>query len=181
LKDWWVGTSDYVNDLYTVTLSGGNGLQLVSSDGKISKTVTLGAYTNVFEVSYTLSGDLADEPLYVRNGLSPDLMNLLVKGQSGMTESLEGGVLRIATTGAASAVSVAVGANDGVHTAVIKEDAVDDNPGEGIEFYTVNMRNQAQVDQVEVYGTGNFSFSLAFSADGAPGETVQRGFILMVK
>ena len=180
LKDWWVGTSDYVNDLYTVSLDGSDGFQLISSDGKISKSVTLGSNTNLFEVSYTLTGDLSGSTLYVRNGLSPDLFNLLVKGQSDLTETMVDGVLCIVNTGSRNSVSAAIGAGDGVHTALVKTDAVDDNPGEGIDFDTINMRNLAQVEQVEVYGTGSFSFSLAFSVDEIE-ERIQRGFILIVK
>jgi len=181
LKDWWVGTSDYVNDLYSVTLSGANALQLVSSDAKIAKVVTLGANTNVFEVSYSLGGDLAAETLYVRNGLSPNLMNLLVQGQMNLTRSpVTNGVLSVSAGDGKTDVAAVIGAADGVHTAQIKEDAVDDNPGEGIEFETVNMRNLAQVDQVEIYGAGSFSFSISFSAVAIE-QSIQRGMIFMVK
>ena len=180
LKDWWVGTSEYVNDLYSVSLVGNNALQLVSGDGKISKTISLDSGTNTFEVVYNLGGDLSGQTLYVRNGLSPNLMNLLVEGQSNMTESYEAGVLRVTTADALNTVSASIGAGDGVHTAAVKSDAVDDNPSEGIEFYTVNMRNQAQVDQVEVYGTGSFSFSLSFNVESVPHQ-VQRGMILRIK
>ncbi len=166
LKDWWVGTSAYVNDLYTVTPAGTDGFRLVSGDGKIAKTVTLGSDTGCFEVSYAVSGDLAGQPLYVRNGLSPDLMRLLLHGQTNMLRSpVEGGVLRVSTRDGETAVTAAVGAGDGSHTAALNEDAVDDNPGLGIAFHTLNMRNLPQAEQVEVYGTGNFTFALSFNVE----------------
>ena len=177
LKDWWVGTSDYVNDLYTVTSLGNNGLQLVSSDGKISKTVTLGNMTNTFEVAYTLTGDLSGETLYVRNGLSPDLFGLLVCGQDDMKRSLKNGVLSIGRCDGITDVKADLAADDGVHTALIKSDAVDDDPAGGTDFQTVNMRNQAQVEQVEVYGSGSFSFSLSFSSE----PYVFKGMLILVK
>ena len=166
LKDWWVGTSAYVNDLYTVTPAGTDGFRLVSGDGKIAKTISLGADTGRFEVSYAVSGDLAGHPLYVRNGFSPDLMSLLMHGQTNMIRSpVEFGVLRVSTRSGESAVTAALGAGDGSHTAVINEDAADDNPGLGIAFHTLNMRNLPQVEQVEVYGTGSFTFALSFSVE----------------
>lgn len=176
LKDWWVGTSAYVNDLYTVTPFGADGFQLVSGDGKIAKAVTLGAATNAFEVSYALSGDLATVPLYVRNGLSPDLMNLLVNGQTNMVRTADGGV-RVSTRAGMTRVTDTVGADDGIHTAVVNEDAVDDNPGLGVTFETVNMRNLAQTEQVEVYGTGSFTFSLTFAAE----RIIPRGLVLRIE
>jgi len=42
--------------------------------------------------------------------------------------------------------------------------ASDDNPVDGVEFDTVNMRNQAQTEQIEISGSGTFSFSLGFGA-----------------
>ncbi len=177
LKDWWVGTSAYVNDLYTVTSFGTDGFRFVSGDGKIAKTVALGAATNAFEVSYALSGSLSASTLYVRNGFSPDLQGLLVQGPTNLVRSVESGVLRIATRSGDADVAAAVGAADSGHTATVNEDAVDDNPGLGITFHTSNMRNLAQTEQVEIYGTGSFTFSLTFSAE----KRIPRGLVLRIQ
>ncbi len=176
LKDWWVGTSAYVNDLYTVTPFGADGLRLVSGDGKIAKTVTLGAGAKLFEVSYVLSGSLAGATLYVRNGLAPDLRALLTDGQANLVRTAEGGV-SLANRSGAWRVTCAVGAEDGVRTAQVNEEAVDDNPGLGVDFHTVNLRNLAQTEQVEVYGVGSFTFSLAFGVEKA----VPRGLVLRLE
>jgi hypothetical protein len=178
LKDWWAGsTSEYVNDLYAAEAAGANGFRFVSSDGAVAKTVTLGAATNAFEVSYALSGSLAGATLYVRNGLSPDLAGLLVRGPTNLVRAAEGGVWRVSTRGGGAEVSAAVGAADAGHTAQINEEAVDDNPGLGVTFHTANLRNLAQTEQVEVYGTGSFSFALAFSAE----RLVPRGLVLRIQ
>ena len=177
LKDWWIGTAKYVNDLYAVTASGGDGFRFVSSDGKIAKTVTLGAASSLFEVSYSVTGDLAGQTLYVRNGLSPDLLGLLLRGPTNLVRTVDAGVLRVTTHSGNADVSASLGANDGFHSAALNEDAVDDNPGLGITFYTANMRNLAQTEQVEVYGTGSFTFSLSFSAE----KQVPKGLVLRIQ
>ncbi len=165
LKDWWANSSDYVNGLYTFATSGDNGWQLVSADGKITKTITLGDATNAFEVAYALSGDLAGQTIYIRNGLSPNLMNLLMKGQTYLTRSaISNGVLSLSNRDGVTDVMAGIGAGDGTHSASFNEDAVDDNPDGGVAFHTLNMRNLAQIEQVELFGTGSFTFSLYFSA-----------------
>ncbi|NCD31940.1 MAG: hypothetical protein EOL87_00830 [Spartobacteria bacterium] len=170
LKDWWAGTTDYVNVLYAITESGDTGWQLTSADGKISKTVTLDHDANVFEVVYQVGGDLAGQNIYVRNGLSPRLMNLLMSGQTYLTRSaVDNGVLHISNRDGFIDVTAGIGVSDAAHTAQINTAAVDDNPDDDIEFYTLNMRNLAQIEQVEVFGADNFTFSLVFSAQAQSG------------
>jgi hypothetical protein len=164
LKDWWVGTLQYVNDLYTAT-DWTNGWRLVSSDGKIQKTVTLAENSGWFEVAYEVGDDLTGQPLYIRQGLSPNLYDLLRRGQQTLGDlALDTGVASLANTNYRTTVEAFIGASDAGHNAGINTAAVDDNPGEGVEFYTLNMRNQAQTHQVELVGTNSFSFALGFRA-----------------
>ena len=87
-KDWYAvtgntGTNQYVNNLYTATsaAAGGTGWTFTSSDGVIRKTITLAALQTQLEASYTLGGGVTQ--LYVRNGLSPNLYDLLPRGTGG--------------------------------------------------------------------------------------------------
>ncbi|HQQ03660.1 MAG TPA: alpha-amylase family glycosyl hydrolase [Kiritimatiellia bacterium] len=164
-KDWWAGTSDYVNDLYTFTATN-NGWVIRSADSNITKMITLAPGTNQFEAQYTVDGSLNGGQLYVRHGLSPNLYNLLLRGQSTLGyEEHGGGIMTLANNGDGVTISARIGYSDTGHTAAFNSSAVDDSPGGGVEFNTVNMRNQVQTHQVEIYGTGAFSFSLGFAAE----------------
>ena len=161
LKDWWAGTSDYVNNLYTVSTNGvTNGWRLTSGDGKIVKTVTLAPAATSFAVSYAVDPTLNSGVLYVRNGFSPDLSELLVRGQRGLSDGFAGtgGVVTVTTTSAIIQVSLAMQQGQ-VNTA-----AEDD--GE-LTFDSVPMRNQAQTRQVEVFGTNTLAFSIGFTVEDA--------------
>lgn len=189
LKDWWAtkggGTSQYVNDLYTFT-NWTNGWRMVSSDGDITKIVTLQPKSWQFAVQYALAGGMNGQTLYLRNGLSPNLYDLLLNGQQTLSDLANtGGVLRLVNTNYQFTVKAEIGYADAGHSAVAQTNAVDDNPGEGVSFYTRNMRNQAQTHQVELSGTGTFSFGLALNAvpsdwdgDGIPNYVeTQYGFL----
>ena len=161
-KDWWAGTTDYVNMLYTFTPVA-NGWQAASVDGKITKTITLAPNTNQFEAAYNVSGTLNGGVLYVRHGLSPNLYNLLLEGQSTLGyEEHAGGVMTLANNSAGMTVTARIGYQDAGHGSSFNTAATDDSPA---TFYTVNMRNQVQTHQVEVFGTNTFSFSLGFTAE----------------
>jgi hypothetical protein len=168
LKDWFVnGSVQYVNELYTFA-SVPNGWRATSASGKVQKTVTLPSRGSSFEVGYLLSGDLAGQSLFVRSGLSVDLLNLLCRGQQSLGgEQYAGGVMTLLNTNYGSKVSAWIGYGDGAHNATVVTNAVDDKPGSGIDFATLRMRNQAQTHQVEVSGTTAFSFALGFRAEGA--------------
>ncbi len=79
-KDWFAktdpggaGTSQYVNELYTVAPApAGTGWKLTSADGKIAKTITLNPGANQLHANYATTGIVQ---LFVRFGLSPDLEN----------------------------------------------------------------------------------------------------------
>ena len=162
LKDWWDGSAAHVNGLYTFTPAA-NGWQI--QDGDIIRIVTLSPNESRLEVTYLLTGSLSGATLFVRNGLSPNLYDLLTAGQANLGALSDDGqtVSLVNTNGP---VSAAVGYADGTHNASYVAGAVDDDPVKGVEFYTLNMRNQAQTHQVEISGTGAFSFSLEFSAGG---------------
>ena len=69
-----------MNDLYTVVPApSGFGWKFTSSDGNISKTITLSPAKSALQASYTTTGFVQ---LFVRFGLSPDLLDLLTAGQS---------------------------------------------------------------------------------------------------
>lgn len=162
LKDWYgtVGGEIYNNMLFTF-VDWTNGWRIASTNGAITKTVTLGPNAQAFNVQYQLAGPLANQPLYIRHGLSPNLSDLLLNGQRTLgNEVRSGGVLSVSDTNYATTVQAYIGYGGvGLNT-----NAVDDNPGQGVNFHTLNMRNQAQTHQVELVGTNSFSFTLGFRA-----------------
>lgn len=162
LKDWFAGganTSQYVNDLFNAApAASGTGWTFTSSDGRVSKTVTLAAHKNGVSVSYDL--DPAITTLFVRSGLNPHLDNLLKRGQETLAPLQSG----------ASAVSLLNDAPDAGVRAVMRlqsgvthnASAIDDNPGGGQAFDALNMRNQAQTEQVELEVSDGAMFSFDF-------------------
>ena len=171
LKDWWAvpsggggGTLKYVTNLYAA-VAVADGWQFTSSDGAIRKTITLLPHVTALEVHYDLLGSLAGGTLYVRNGFSPDLSDLLVNGQDTLQDAQDAsGNLTVVNTNFHTRATVGIGYADGEHNAIINTGAVDDDPSKGVLFHTLNMRNQAQTQQVELSGTGAFSFSIWFLA-----------------
>ncbi len=164
LTDWWAakttGTPAYVNSLYTFT-DRTNGWRIVSGDGEIAKTVSLGAGSMQLAVQYQMSGSMSNRILFTRHGLSPNLFDLLVSGQKNLQlEQVSTGGITVANTTYAETVRAGVEAAAG--TAVVNTNATDDEPGLGYDFATERMRNLAQTQQVEVYGSNAFSFALSF-------------------
>ena len=171
MKDWYAvtnaasgyGTSMYVNNMYNATPVA-NGWQLASSDGKITKTFTLGAGDNKIEASYALGGGVTK--LYVRHGLSPDLMNLVLTGQQNLQgPTSAGGKVTLVNSNSAAIVSASLNFSDAGHNANYNSAATDDGSG---SILAVNMRNQAQTHQIELEGNGaTFSFAMELSAAAA--------------
>jgi len=159
LKDWWDGTRSYVNDLYTFTdLT--NGWSMTSSDGRIRKTVTLSIRSSRFEVRYETSAPR----LYVRHGFSPDLQTLLLHGQRYLqVPGFEGGKMTLRNAGPVATVTAILGYADEDHNAQFNFSARDEETNI-VDYTTINMRNQAQTHQVEIFGSNTFSFSLGFAA-----------------
>jgi len=167
LKDWWnpVNNGQYVNDMYS-PLNWTNGWRLTSSDGDVQKTITLVPGSWRFEVRYSLTDGMAGQPLYIRNGFSPNLRDLLIRGQATLgDEEHSGGLMKLENTNYEMTVVAEVGYADSGHDTGFNTGAVDDDPSKDVEFFTINMRNQAQTHQVEVVGTNSFSFSLGFEAE----------------
>lgn len=164
LKDWWAGSSDYVNNLYAATTNGvTNGWKLTSANSNVVKTVTLAPTATAFAVNYAVSPALNGGVLYVRNGFSPDLSELLVRGQRGLTDVIAatGGTVSVATTDTVAGVTLAL--TQGAVNVTAEDD------GE-LAFDSVPMRNQAQTRQVELVGTNGLAFTLGLFAEDAANE-----------
>ncbi|HAV12694.1 MAG TPA: hypothetical protein DCX06_04235 [Opitutae bacterium] len=167
-KDWFAdgtggGTTGYVNSLYTVTASGsGTGWTFTAPGGHIVKTITLDNTLPELQADYSLSGDV--NKLFVRHGLSPNLWNLISRGQYDLDPlSVSTGRIRLANRGGAEPVVAQVTYD--ANTDFVGG-AVDDELGV-TEWDALNMRNQALIQQVEltnVDGQSNFSMSLSLES-----------------
>lgn len=162
-KDWFAnltggGGQTYANNLYTVTPAvGGAGWVFTSSDGKIAKTIGLGPRKNALAASYVLTGITN---LFVRHGVSPHLLDLVVHGQANLS-----GVLPV--SGGADVFNTTAGAQVRASLRCLTASsfnagATDDEPGSGVNFSTLPMRNQAQTQQLELQGTSGMTFTLGF-------------------
>ncbi len=165
-KDWYAsgaggGTSQYVNALYTVSGSGANGWTFTSPGGHIVKTITLSDDAPRLDALYKLTGDV--DKLFVRMGLSPDLRSLMLRGQQDLDFDVDAGAGRVALTNSyVEPVTAAVTYTPA--TVAYNAAAIDDDPGAGVDFSTVVMRNQVFAEQVEfesMTGQTTFGISLA--------------------
>ncbi len=170
LKDWWAvpagggGTLQYVNGLYDF-VNWTNGWKITSTNGTIRKIVTLGATNWSFNVAYQLYGALTNGTLYIRNGFSPNLYDLLLHGQRTLgNPQYSGGIMNLANTSYVMTVKDSVGYSDAGHNAGFNTGAVDDDLSKNVSYNTINMRNQAETQQVEIYGSNTISFALGFQA-----------------
>lgn len=167
-KDWYAqtsakaGTNAYVNDLYTVaSANAGKGWTFTSSDGKISKTITLSALKTQLEAAYTLSGGLTG--VYVRFGLSPNLYDLFLHGQAhlgGTVLDKDGNGINLFDTTATETVRAYLRYGSGIYNATYDNAATDRDSS--VAFTTVNMRNEAQTQQVELSGGTTMNFAVGF-------------------
>lgn len=154
-KDWYFGSIAYNNDLYSVTTAT-NGFTFTSTDGKIVKTITLAARSNSLHASFTLTG--TETTLYQRHGLSPHLANLLSKGQANLGNvSSVGSIVSLTNSAPDASVRAYVRRISGT---TYNGGAIDDDPV--VTFDTLNMRNQAQTQQIELAITNNAVFDLGF-------------------
>ncbi|MBU0679343.1 MAG: hypothetical protein KJ626_14685, partial [Verrucomicrobia bacterium] len=175
LKDWWAGTTAYVNELYSFAAES-NGWTITSSDGKIQKQVSLDPFSEDVKVRYQTSGDLTGQAIYVRHGLSPNLYDLLVRGQANLSgEQHAGGVMTLVNNSSEASVGITIGYGNSGNSAGFNTTAVDDDPGAGHDFDTLVMRNQAQTHQVEVVGTNDFTFTMSFTATSSDPDTDNDG------
>ncbi len=170
-KDWFAQgpNTSYVNQLYKVAPSGTNGWIFTSQDEKITKIISLQSDSTSLTASYSLTGDLSK--LFVRFGLSPHLEDLLVNGQANLlSPAVENGRKDILNQNFTHSVHTAlVTAGAGLSGAQINTSATDHSPTGGIPFVpdTMDMRNQAHTEQVEIEGSGNFVFALELGAASA--------------
>lgn len=147
-KDWWtitggIGSNAGVNAAYTVTVAPGGEVGWVFSTGGVSKKITLpDAVRGQLAASYTLSGP---SKLFVRFGLSPNILDLMLRGHAGLgNEIINGSRAIVSNTSGGDLVRAWVDAPQ------INASAVD---VEGVST-TVLRRNQAQTHQVEAELTG---------------------------
>ncbi len=167
-KDWYAqtgstGSSAYVNSLYTVAPVA-NGWKFTSSDGKIAKSITLPANKSALSASYITTGV---SNLFIRFGLSPDLLDLLKYGQSHLSPLVVNGAQEVNLFNSNNERTVRAylrygGA--GLSGANYNAAASDQDPN---VLDTVSMRNQAQTQQVELQGTGGMNFQLGFETGNA--------------
>ena len=168
-KDWFAsgtnrqgGTNQYVNDLYTVAAAAsGTGWTFTSSDGQIQKTITLAALQTQLEANYALSGGLTN--IYVRFGLSPNLYDLLQQGQanlSGLIPDHDSLGINLFDYGTAATVRAYLRYGGGVYNGTYDNAATDGVTG--VSLTTVNLRNQAQTQQVELSGGTSLRFAVGF-------------------
>ncbi len=167
-KDWFAtGAPDalkYVNDLYSAAPAGsGTGWTFTSSDSQVAKTITLAPGATLLRATYTLGAGVG--PLYVRFGLAPNLSDLLLSGQQNLSAlvntATETGVTNFKTGAPVRAFVRHGGAGN---TANFNPAAVDrDN---GVVFDTINLRNQAQTQQIEIFGGSGMTFALGLQAGG---------------
>lgn len=168
-KDWWAidgsgGTNQFVNSLYAVTAApSGIGWTFTAPGGEITKTITLGDHADTLIGNYSLAAGYSK--LFVRFGLSPDLDDLLVRGQQGLSVQSAGGGVTIANQTSYGKISAIVGLDPSVSWQSL---ATDDDLS---AYDTLAMRNQAQVQQIEVESlNSNFTVSLSLITQVTDGD-----------
>jgi hypothetical protein len=146
----------------------------------VTKTIRLAnASSDRLTATYSLSGL---SRAYLRFGLSPNLQDLMIRGQTGLAVTSPSAsrinVANVSTSATVRAsVQVSSDTSNGGNSSSINTTATDTD---GLTaFSTINMRNQAQTQQVEValVGQGPHTVTLAFDqgtdntdtdADGLP-------------
>jgi glycosidase len=176
-KDWFAdgsggGTSEYVNVVYgVITSASGTGWTFTAPGGHIVKTITLPDDAPTLEAAYSLSGDV--NKLFVRHGLSPDLWNLIARGQYDLDPlvfDVSTRQLRLLNRRNGRPVGLIAGYDS--HSSYVGS-AVDDAPGI-TEWDARNMRNQALVEQVELSnldGATSFTLSLSLETDASDSDS----------
>ncbi len=157
-KDWFANGSNssaYNNALYTAAATA-NGFTFTSADGKVVKALTLAARANSIACAYTLGSPITT--LRVRHGLSPNLNDLIKRGQTGLGSIIVGAQdISLINAGPEATVRAYAKLISGTtfNAAAIDDDLV-------TQFDTLNMRNQAQTQQIELSGASGMTFALGF-------------------
>jgi hypothetical protein len=162
-KDWWIvptetpppdGGRASVNVDYAVTASGVAALTFsnqpdLTKIAQISKIVSLAsADAKAFTATYTLGGA---NKAYIRFGLSPNLEDLLLRGQTGLESEIVSSDKRRVSVKNTSGSEVVRAFVEVSASAVINDTASDLT----IAGTSVLRRNQAQTHQVEVELNGS--------------------------
>jgi len=126
------------------------------------KTVTLGVGSSLVKAGYSINPSI--NQLYVRFGLSPNLYDLLINGQANMqaVQSSTNGEFSVSDVTPSRSVRsfVKYGGTSGNFNASLNATAVDQTT-----LNTVNMRNQAQTQQVEVSGSAQLTVGVGFQTN----------------
>ncbi|MDX6766432.1 MAG: alpha-amylase family glycosyl hydrolase [Candidatus Methylacidiphilales bacterium] len=158
-KDWWTvntsnaGSNSGVNSVYTVAPAP-DGTGWTFTSGGISKTIRIpAAASEKIRATYTLTGL---NKAYIRFGLSPNLLALMLQGQSGLS----------AEAATATRASITNTRGGDVVRAWVEAPQINaaatDVAASG--FTTVLRRNQAQTHQLEaeLTGAGPHTLTLGF-------------------
>ena len=160
-KDWYslagtTGSSAGVNGDYTVSAATGK-TGWVFTRGGVTKEITMSSATaGEMAAAYTLT---ALDKLYIRFGLSPNLLDLMLRGHEGLDiEIVEGTRASVANASGSEVVRAWIEAPQ-INTAAVDTAATT----------TVRRRNQAQTHQVEVEltGAGPHLVTLGFDDGGS--------------
>ena len=162
-KDWAAQTgstfdSSGVNGVYAVSAAGGK-TGWVFSRGGVTKEITMGSATiGELAAAYTLS---TMDKLYIRFGLSPNLLDLMLRGHEGLTTEVMEGNTRVSLANASGSDVVRAYIEAPFVNAAAKDTEL-------VAPTTVQRRNQAQTHQVEVEltGTGTHFVTLGFDDGG---------------
>ena len=169
-KDWFTngdsgGSSQYVNTVYSVTAIGSNGWRFSSPDGNIVKDVSISESLPQLLADYNLP-NVGVNKIYVRHGLSPNVWNLIKRGQYDLdvlVHDSEYNELRLTNRGGIEPITALLSYDS---NSEYNPNATDDDPDQNIEWNAINMRNQALTEQIEVTNvTGEDSFSLVLSLE----------------
>lgn len=168
-KDWWAisgsgGSNTNVNAIYAVAAApSGIGWTFTAPGSAITKTITLANLADKLVANYTLGA--GNTKLFVRFGLSPDIDNLLVRGQQGLSLATSPSVVALSNTTAYGLATASVG----LDAAVTRQATATDDD---ISAYdSVNMRNQSLAHQVEVESQATtFTVSLSLSTTITDGD-----------
>jgi hypothetical protein len=168
-KDWYslagaTGSSAGVNGDYTVSPATGK-TGWVFARGGVTKEITIDSATvGELKAAYTLT---ALDKLYIRFGLSPNLLALMLRGHEGFTSEVVENNTRVSVANASGSEVVRAW----VDAPKINAAAIDT-----ATTTTVQRRNQAQTHQVEVEltGSGTHLVTLGFD-DGSDAPPVTDG------
>jgi hypothetical protein len=155
LKD--MNTGNYVDAPYTVQpgVPNSSSIRLTSPDGLIVKTVSLQPHLSRLDVEYQVSPSLG--ALYLRIGASPNNLDLLQTGQQHLTTQLS-------SSPAFYAVRHTGGAKGGVWVSLDRGAQYNPTPA----FSGFRNRNISLTEEIEIFGSGNFHFGIAFEPGDLP-------------